>query len=160
MISDLFISRPRLASVISIVLIISGLLAIFVLPISQYPNVAPPTVSVSASYPGSSAQAVADAVAAPLEEAINGVENMIYMSSTSTDAGTYNLSITFAMPGIFSPTRVPGTLDEMVLKGPRISLGASGFMSNVSIVLRPPLRNTKMNETSSFAPSDLPAASA
>ncbi|MCK5931787.1 MAG: efflux RND transporter permease subunit [Fulvimarina manganoxydans] len=97
MISDLFIARPRLASVISIVLIIGGLLAIFVLPISQYPNVAPPTVSVSASYPGSSAQAVADAVAAPLEEAINGVENMIYMSSTSTDAGTYNLSITFAI---------------------------------------------------------------
>ena len=97
MISDLFIARPRLASVISIVLIIGGLLAIFVLPISQYPNVAPPTVSVSASYPGSSAQAVADAVAAPLEEAINGVENMIYMSSTSTDAGTYSLSITFAI---------------------------------------------------------------
>ncbi|MDY8110344.1 efflux RND transporter permease subunit [Fulvimarina sp. 2208YS6-2-32] len=95
MISDLFISRPRLATVISVVLMIAGALSIFVMPVTQFPNVAPPTVSVSASYPGASAQSVADAIAAPLEEAINGVENMIYMSSTSTNSGNYNLSITF-----------------------------------------------------------------
>ncbi|RFC62858.1 AcrB/AcrD/AcrF family protein [Fulvimarina endophytica] len=95
MISDLFIDRPRLATVISFVVMIAGALSIFVMPVSQFPNVAPPTVSVSATYPGASAQSVADAVAAPLEEAINGVEDMIYMSSTSTNAGQYSLSITF-----------------------------------------------------------------
>lgn len=95
MISDTFIRRPRLATVVSVVLLIAGALSTFVMPITQFPNVAPPTVSVSASYPGASAQTVADAIAAPLEEAINGVEGMIYMSSTSTNAGQYNLSITF-----------------------------------------------------------------
>ncbi|MER0237937.1 efflux RND transporter permease subunit [Fulvimarina sp. MAC8] len=95
MISDTFIRRPRLATVVSVVLVIAGALSTFVMPVTQFPNVAPPTVSVSASYPGASAQTVADSIAAPLEEAINGVENMIYMSSTSTNAGQYNLSITF-----------------------------------------------------------------
>ena len=97
MISDVFISRPRLAAVISIVLVLAGALSLFVMPITQYPNVAPPQVSVSVSYPGASAQTVADAVGAPLETAINGVENSIYMSSTSTDSGTYSLNITFAI---------------------------------------------------------------
>ena len=97
MISDVFISRPRLAAVVSIVLVLAGALALFVMPITQYPNVAPPQVSVSVNYPGASAQTVADAVGAPLENAINGVENSIYMSSTSTDSGTYSLNITFAI---------------------------------------------------------------
>ena len=97
MISDLFISRPRLAGVISVVLILAGALAVFSLPITQYPDVAPPQVTVSANYPGASAEDVAKAVGAPLEDAINGVENMLYMSSTSTDAGSYSVTITFAI---------------------------------------------------------------
>ncbi len=97
MISDLFIRRPRLAGVISIVVVLAGLLAILVLPVSQYPEITPPTVSVSANYPGADSTVLAQAVGDPLERAINGVEDMIYMSSTSTDSGTYSLSITFAI---------------------------------------------------------------
>ncbi|MCE7027544.1 efflux RND transporter permease subunit [Jiella avicenniae] len=95
MISDIFIRRPRLAGVVSVVIVLAGLLAIFTLPIQQYPNITPPTVSVSASYPGADSTVLAEAVGAPLERAINGVENMTYMSSTSTDSGNYSLSITF-----------------------------------------------------------------
>ncbi|MBB3950953.1 efflux RND transporter permease subunit [Aureimonas jatrophae] len=97
MISDIFIRRPRLAGVVSIVVVLAGLLAILVLPISQYPEITPPTVSVSATYPGADSTVLAQAVGDPLERAINGVEDMIYMSSTSTDSGTYSLSITFAI---------------------------------------------------------------
>ena len=97
MISDIFISRPRLAGVVSVVIVLAGLLAMFVLPIQQYPNITPPTVSVSATYPGADSTVLAQAVGAPLERAINGVENMTYMSSTSSDSGTYSLSITFAI---------------------------------------------------------------
>ncbi|MEX6506126.1 efflux RND transporter permease subunit [Jiella sp. M17.18] len=97
MISDLFIRRPRLAAVVSVVIVVAGLLSIFTLPIQQYPNITPPTVSVSASYPGASSTVLAQAVGAPLERAINGVEGMTYMSSTSTDSGNYSLSITFAI---------------------------------------------------------------
>ncbi len=95
MISGLFISRTRLAMVISIVISMVGLIALNALPVQQYPNITPPTVNVSATYPGASAEVIADVVGSPLETAINGVEDMIYMSSTSSNAGTYNLSITF-----------------------------------------------------------------
>jgi HAE1 family hydrophobic/amphiphilic exporter-1/multidrug efflux pump len=95
MISNLFISRTRLAIVISIIISIAGAIAVFSLPIQQYPQITPPTVSVSASYPGASAEVIADVVGGPLETAINGVDNMIYMSSTSSNAGQYSLSVTF-----------------------------------------------------------------
>ncbi|WEX10752.1 efflux RND transporter permease subunit [Chelativorans sp. AA-79] len=95
MISDLFITRTRLAIVMSIVISIAGAIAIFSLPVQQYPQITPPTVTVSASYPGASAQIIADVVGGPLERAINGVDNMMYMSSTSSNAGQYSLSVTF-----------------------------------------------------------------
>ncbi len=94
MFSAHFIRRPRLAMVISVVILLAGTVALTNLPILQYPDVAPPTVMVSAAYPGASAQVVSDAVAAPIEEVVNGVEGMIYMSSTSSD-GRYSLSVTF-----------------------------------------------------------------
>lgn len=94
MFSEHFIRRPRLAMVISLVILLAGIVAIFNIPILQYPDVIPPTVRVSAAYPGASAQVVSDAVAAPIEEVVNGVEGMIYMSSSSSDGG-YSLSITF-----------------------------------------------------------------
>ena len=94
MFSAHFIRRPRLAMVISTVILLAGSVAVFNLPILQYPDVTPPTVSVNAAYPGASAQVVSDAVAAPIEEAVNGVEGMIYMSSSSSDGG-YSLSVTF-----------------------------------------------------------------
>ncbi|WP_366555762.1 efflux RND transporter permease subunit [Aquibaculum sediminis] len=92
---NIFISRNRLAIVISLVIAIAGLISIRALPVQQYPDITPPTINVSATYPGASAEVIADVVGGPLETAINGVEDMIYMSSTSTNAGQYSLSVTF-----------------------------------------------------------------
>ena len=93
--SRFFINRPIFAAVISIIIVIAGLVTIKGLPIAQYPELAPPTVQVSTVYPGASAQVIADTVAAPIEQQINGVEGMIYMSSTSTNSGVYNLTVSF-----------------------------------------------------------------
>lgn len=95
--SHTFIDRPILASVISILIVIVGLLAYFSLPVSQYPEVAPPTIVVSAVYPGASAETISETVATPLEQEINGVENMMYMFSQSTADGAMSLTITFEL---------------------------------------------------------------
>jgi multidrug efflux pump len=92
-----FIERPVFAAVLSIVTIVVGAIAIFTLPIAQYPEIAPPTVTVSASYPGANAKTVAETVATPIEEQINGVEGMIYMSSQSTNDGNMHLTVTFKL---------------------------------------------------------------
>ena len=81
---DRFINRPVLSTVISIVIVILGVLGLLSLPISQYPDIAPPTVRVNTTYQGANAQTVLNSVIAPLEEQINGVENMMYMKSTAT----------------------------------------------------------------------------
>ena len=94
MFSRIFIERPRFAMVISIVLSIAGLISVFSLPIALYPEITPPEIVVSATYPGASAEVVARTVGIPLEEQINGVEDMIYMSSSSEDS-SYQLTITF-----------------------------------------------------------------
>jgi multidrug efflux pump subunit AcrB len=95
MISALFIRRPNLAIVISLVIMLAGLLAILVIPVAQFPPITPPTVQITASYPGANAQVVAETIAAPIEAQVNGVENMMYMSSTSTDTGAYTLTVSF-----------------------------------------------------------------
>lgn len=92
---DRFINRPVLSTVISIVIVILGCLGLISLPITQYPDIAPPTIQVSTSYTGANAQTVLNSVIAPLEEQINGVENMDYMSSTATNTGSATISITF-----------------------------------------------------------------
>ena len=92
---DRFINRPVLSTVISIVIVILGCLGLISLPITQYPDIAPPTIEVSTSYTGANAQTVLNSVIAPLEEQINGVENMDYMSSTATNTGSATISITF-----------------------------------------------------------------
>lgn len=93
--SRFFIDRPIFAAVISIVIVITGLLALQTLPIAQYPEIAPPTVSVTCTYTGASATVVADTVAAPIEQQVIGVERMLYMSSQSTNDGVYSLTVTF-----------------------------------------------------------------
>ncbi len=97
MISDVFIARPRLAAVISIVITIAGLVALQRLPVAQFPDIVPPQVSVTASYPGASAEAVESSIAQPIEDAVIGVDNMIYMRSTSGADGSYSLSVSFAV---------------------------------------------------------------
>lgn len=91
-----FIERPVLSTVISIIIVILGVIGIYVLPISQYPNIAPPTVQVSTNYPGANAQTVLESVVIPIEEQINGVENMRYMTSTASNSGSATIQIFFS----------------------------------------------------------------
>src|SRR5438477_13171531 len=95
MFSRFFIDRPIFAAVLSIFIVIAGLAAMRNLPIAQYPEIAPPVVTITANYPGASAGVIEQTVAAPLENQINGVEHMIYMSSTSTSNGQVQIHVTF-----------------------------------------------------------------
>lgn len=95
MFSRFFIHRPIFASVLSIIITLAGIVALRTLPVAQYPEITPPTVEVSAVYPGANAQVIADTVAAPIEQQVNGVEKMLYMSSQCTNDGNYTLTVTF-----------------------------------------------------------------
>ncbi|WP_242224273.1 efflux RND transporter permease subunit [Shinella zoogloeoides] len=97
-ISAPFIDRPRFAMVIAVIMLIAGAVALLQIPVAQFPQITPPEVQVSASYPGANASVMTDSVGAPIEDQVNGVEDMLYMSSSSTNNGTYSLTVTFA-PG-------------------------------------------------------------
>lgn len=92
---DTFINRPVLSTVISIFIVLLGIIGLVSLPITQYPDIAPPTISVSTTYTGANAQSVLNSVIIPLEESINGAEGMTYMESTATNTGSANINITF-----------------------------------------------------------------
>ncbi|MDH5911433.1 efflux RND transporter permease subunit [Vibrio splendidus] len=95
MLSRFFIQRPKFALVISIILTLAGAISLAILPVAEYPKISPPSVSVSAFYTGASAEVVEQAIADPIETSVNGVEDMIYMSSKSANDGSYNLNVTF-----------------------------------------------------------------
>ncbi|MBO4294560.1 MAG: efflux RND transporter permease subunit [Alphaproteobacteria bacterium] len=122
MFSKFFIDRPRFAIVISIVLVLLGLLALSVLPVSQYPQITPPQIVLKTTYPGANAKVLIDTVASPIENQINGVENMLYMESTSDDGGNYNLTVTFevgASPDI-SQVKVQNRLQQVTSELPAV----------------------------------------
>src|SRR6187399_935573 len=95
MISNVSIERPVLSNVIALLMILIGGVALFTLPVAQYPDVVPPTVQVTTRYPGASARTVIDTVALPIEQQVNGVEGMIYMQSYAASDGSYTLTVTF-----------------------------------------------------------------
>ena len=97
MFSKFFINRPIFATVLALLIVVAGLVTLHLLPIAQYPDITPPTVQVSAVYPGANAQTVAQTVGIPIEQQVNGVDGMLYMSSTSSSSGAYSLTITFAV---------------------------------------------------------------
>src|SRR2546421_1105209 len=99
MFSHFFIERPIFASVLSIVITLAGAVAVINLPVAQYPPITPPSINVQCTYPGADARVVAESVAAPLEQQVNGVEDMMYMVSQSNNDGSYNLTVTFK-PGV------------------------------------------------------------
>ncbi len=122
MFSKIFIDRPRFAIVVSVVMVLLGLLALAVLPVSQYPEITPPQISLKTTYAGANAEVLVDTVAAPIENKINGVENMLYMSSTSDDGGNYNLTVTFnigASPDI-SQVKVQNRLQQVMSELPSV----------------------------------------
>ena len=95
--SQYFINRPIMAAVLSLIITVAGALALLKLPVSEYPSVVPPTVVVRGSYPGANPKVIAETVASPLEQQINGVEGLLYMYSQSTSDGLLTLTITFAL---------------------------------------------------------------
>jgi hydrophobe/amphiphile efflux-1 (HAE1) family protein len=143
LLSAFFISRPTFAIVISVVITLAGLLALSAIPVAQYPNIAPPQVTVSATYPGASAETVASTVGQPIEEQVNGVPDMLYMQSTSSSAGTYSLQVTFGIgtdPNIdqvnvqnraqLAMARLPAEVQQ---EGLSIRAAASNFVLAVNV---------------------------
>jgi HAE1 family hydrophobic/amphiphilic exporter-1 len=141
MVTDVFIKRPVLATVCSVLITLAGAIAIPTLPIGRYPELAPPTVAVTAFYTGANAQAVESAVTTPLESVINGVEGMIYMTSSSTNNGLSSITVTFEvgrdpdLAAVDVQNRVNSALGRMPLEvrtnGINVTKGSSGFLAGL-----------------------------
>ncbi|CCE97359.1 putative Acr/RND family efflux transmembrane transporter [Sinorhizobium fredii HH103] len=128
-----FIDRPRLAMVIAVVMAIAGALALSQIPIAQFPQITPPEVQVTASYPGANASVLEESVGAPIEDQVNGVEDMLYMSSASSNNGTYSLTVTFAV-GTDPAMAQVNVQNRVALATPR--LPASVTQTGVSVRAR------------------------
>ncbi|OAJ53443.1 RND transporter [Paraburkholderia ginsengiterrae] len=138
-----FIDRPIFASVLSIILVVAGTVAMFNLPIAQFPDIAPPTITVSATYPGASAEVVAQNVAAPLEQQVNGADNMMYMNSSSSSTGNMTLTTYFnigtdpALAQVDVQNRVnlalPTLPDAVTAQGVSVQKRSSAFMMVIAI---------------------------
>ncbi len=148
MISRFFIDRPIFANVIAIVTLLFGVVAMYRLPVERYPAITPPTVVVTTNYPGANAKVVADTVAAPIEQQINGVENMMYMSSTSSADGSYQLTITFEIGTNLDDAQVlvqnrlavatPQLPEEVRRQGVTIKKQSASIVLAISLTAPPP----------------------
>ncbi|HKB01308.1 MAG TPA: efflux RND transporter permease subunit, partial [Gemmataceae bacterium] len=148
MISRFFVDRPIFANVIAIVTILFGVVALYRLPVERYPAITPPTVVVSTNYPGANAKVVADTVAAPIEQQVNGVENMMYMSSTSSSDGSYQLTITFEIGTNLDDAQVlvqnrlavatPQLPEEVRRQGVTIKKQSANIVLAISLTAPPP----------------------
>ena len=161
MISYFFIDRPIFATVLSIVVVLAGGVAFQALPVALYPEIAPPTIQVTASYPGANAQIVQDTVAAPLEQQVNGVENMLYMSSQSTNDGAYTLTVTFNldtdlnMAQVLVQNRVALAMPQMPAlvqsQGVSVKKKSPSTMMIVNLVAEKGAKNVTELEISNYA---------
>jgi hydrophobic/amphiphilic exporter-1 (mainly G- bacteria), HAE1 family len=143
MISQFFIKKYKFAFVISIIIVISGIIAIDLLPVSEYPSITPPQVSITAVYPGADAKAVENTVVSPLESAVNGVKNMLYMTSKSSDDGIANITVTFKvgsdpdMNAVNVQNRVSTVLgqlpDEVIKQGVKVKQKSSNMLMIVNL---------------------------
>ena len=159
--SHFFIDHPRFAAVVSIFIMVFGLAAAAFLPVAQYPNIVPPTVQITASYPGASAEVVARTVATPLEQAINGVENMDYISSQSTGNGQLTITVIFKIGTdintalMLTHNRVQDTLSrlpqEVQLQGVQVKKTIPALLLGVHHIRRTDRAARSTSRTISFS---------
>jgi hypothetical protein len=158
MFSRFFIERPVLSNVIALVIMFLGVVALVVLPVSQFPQITPPTVVVTAYYPGASAQTVIDKVALPIELQVNGVAGMLYMQSSSTDNGNYTLTVSFKIgSGIFNHFEVSfnsasNFLECGIRTGPLRALSSVVYFSRASVRVLLQTTRTGVNRISVALP--------
>jgi multidrug efflux pump len=168
MFSRFFIDRPILAAVLSIFIVIAGLAAMRILPIAQYPEIAPPVVTVRAVYPGASAEVIEQTVAAPLENQINGVEHMIYMSSSSGSNGVVEIQVTFDIgidvdqAALNVNNRVkqaePRLPEEVRRQGVTVEKGSSSFLQVLAFTRPTGVTTTCTSATTSRSTCSTPSS--